>query len=137
MDIVMDVARAEFRIHRAHLLVRERGDQLFLMVGRQIGEDLAGDLLRQQAEDERVLLRRERHDEIGDVRRVQLDQRIAEALPILMRDCLPKLLVERERCGLGHLAKDYTRAIIRATKKCLPCDSIFSAITRFTRRAAF
>ena len=79
------------------------------MVRRQVGENLARFVLRQETKDERLLLGRQRFDEIGDVGRVQFQQCVAQSLPVLRHDRRAEPFVDGDRRHLTHRAKDRTK----------------------------
>ena len=82
---------------RRHALGAEAGDQALLLLGVEVAEDVGGEVARQQAEDQRRLVLLEALDEVGDVGRLELQQRRAQLVVAALREQLPDIRAQK-RC---------------------------------------
>ena len=79
---LLEQRRAVVGLHfvdeRRDALVAEVGDEALLLLGVEVTQDLRRQIARQQAKDQGGLILLEAVDEIGDIGRVELQQRLAQ-----------------------------------------------------------
>ena len=82
-------------ISAATPLGAEAGDQALLLLGVEVAEDVGREVARQQAEHQRRLILLEALDQLGDVGRLELEQRLAQLVVAALRQQLPDIRAQK------------------------------------------